>query len=576
MSASVQLDRMRSLCFLAAAAVICFAQQQPRTNRRSSAEPPGVGAISGYVRQADTGEPVRKAVVTAVPAMQRGGGPMNPPTASTDADGRFLMENVEAGQYRLIAERNGYVRGEYGARKPQRTGIPIQLKSGDSLTNLEIKLVRHSVVSGRITDEDGDPIQSAQVQLMRAAYARGRRQLIPATGGVSTNDLGEYRMYGIPPGRYYLAVTPRTGFAGAAAAGRFAAGGRGGPVSFSPLGGSGQNYAPMYFPGTHDLETATLLDLPAGSDFRGLDLRLAKVRTYKIGGRVIGAPNEGRGGMVMLVPKNSSGLFGDRLMAPFRASTGIFEIAGVRPGSYILTANIIDQETRLSARMPVEVGEGDIANLSITPVAGGQLTGIVRVVDGAALNLTSIRVQLQPSQEGPFLYGTDVSPVDAEGRFTIAQVSAGQYDVVVSGLAENGYVQSIKYGEADVLAGGLDLNSSPSGNLDITVSPYGAEITGAATNPDGNPQSGTVVLLIPATDRQRIDLYKTVNADRSGAYHFRGIPPGDYLLFALDDHERGAEFDPKYIEQFEKQAEKVTLRDRASESKPLKIQPLPN
>lgn len=500
---------------------------------------------------------------------------MNPPTASTDADGRFVMENVEAGQYRLTAERNGYVRGEYGARKPQHTGTPVMLKSGDSLTNLEIKLVRHSVVSGRITDEDGDPVQSAQVQLMRISYPRGRRQLLPATGGgASTNDLGEYRMFGIPPGKYYLSVTPRAVFAGGGV--RFAAGGRGGPGLMSPLGGTDQNYATMFFPGTHDLETATLLDFPVGSDFRGLDLRLSKVRTYKVSGKVIGAPDGRRGGMVMLVPKNSTGTFSDRLMAQFRPSTGMFEIAGVRPGSYTLTANIMDEETRLSARIPVEVGEGDVGNLSLTPVPGGQMSGAVRTVEGATLDLSSLRVQLQPREMGPFMYGPNGSPVDAEGKFNIAQVAPGQYDVVVSGLAENGYVKSIRYGEADVIANGLDLNAGTSGNLDIVVSPYGAEITGTATNAEGNAQSGTVVLLVPATDRQRIDLFKTANADQSGAYQFRGVAPGDYLLVALEDHERGAEFDPKYIEPFEKQAEKVSLRERATESKPLKVQPLPH
>lgn len=551
--------------------VVSLAVAQQQGSQQRTAQQQALCTIEGVVRQADTGEPLKKTLLTAMTASPRGNGPMNPVTASSDAEGRFRLTNIEPGQYRLVAERAGYVRMEHGARKPNQPGTPLTLKSGDELKNVEIKLIRHAVVTGRITDEDGDPVQSASVQLMRYTFVRGRRQLVPVSGG-SSNDLGEYRLFGIAPGKYYLSVSHRSGGPFGAIMGMR---GRGGPGP--GMMGADQNYAPMYFPGTFEVDSATLLEIPAGSDMRGVDMRLLRTRTYRVSGRVVAQAEGRRGGMVVLVPKSSAGFgFGDRLAAPWRPNTGTFEIQGVRPGSYNLVAQVFEGQNRMSARLPVDVGEGDVTDLTVTPVPGGELSGVVRVQDKASVDLQNLRIQLSPREIGPF-GGFGTSPVQADGKFTVSNLTAGQYDLSVGGLSDNAYVKAVRYGEADALASGLDLSGGSAGLLDIVISPNGAAISGSVADSDGNPKSGATVLVVPTADRhQRLDLYKTANSDQSGAFRFAGVAPGDYLLFALEDHERGAEYDPKYVEQFASQAEKLSVREGATETKALKLLAPPN
>lgn len=551
--------------------VVSLAVAQQQGSQQRTAQQQALCTIEGVVRQADTGEPLKKTLLTAMTASPRGNGPMNPVTASSDAEGRFRLTNIEPGQYRLVAERAGYVRMEHGARRPNQPGTPLTLKSGDELKNVEIKLIRHAVVTGRITDEDGDPVQSASVQLMRYTFVRGRRQLVPVSGG-SSNDLGEYRLFGIAPGKYYLSVSHRSGGPFGAIMGMRGRGGPGGGMM-----GADQNYAPMYFPGTFEVDSATLLEIPAGSDMRGVDMRLLRTRTYRVSGRVVAQAEGRRGGMVVLVPKSSAGFgFGDRLAAPWRPNTGSFEIQGVRPGSYNLVAQVFEGQNRMSARLPVDVGEGDVTDLTVTPVPGGELSGVVRVQDKASVDLQNLRIQLSPREIGPF-GGFGTSPVQADGKFTVSNLTAGQYDLSVGGLSDNAYVKAVRYGEADALASGLDLSGGSAGLLDIVISPNGAAISGSVADSDGNPKSGATVLVVPTADRhQRLDLYKTANSDQSGAFRFAGVAPGDYLLFALEDHERGAEYDPKYVEQFASQAEKLSVREGATETKALKLLAPPN
>ena len=118
------------------------------------------------------------------------------------------MKDIDPGKYRLSVTRTGFVQGEYGARAPQRPGTTLTLASGQHLQDVNFRLTPHAVIIGRVVDEDGEPVANAQVQAMRYRFTQGKKQLQPFGFG-STNDLGEYRMFGLAPGRYYLSATYR-------------------------------------------------------------------------------------------------------------------------------------------------------------------------------------------------------------------------------------------------------------------------------------------------------------------------------------------------------------------------------
>jgi protocatechuate 3,4-dioxygenase beta subunit len=133
-----------------------------------------------------------------------GGAPTSYSTA-TDVGGSFAMKDIDPGKYRLSVNRIGFVAGEYGARGPLQSGTTLSLARGQHLQGADFRLTPHAVITGRVVDEDGEPVANAQVQAMRYRYTQGRKQLQPF-GGSSTNDLGEYRMFGLAPGRYYLSA----------------------------------------------------------------------------------------------------------------------------------------------------------------------------------------------------------------------------------------------------------------------------------------------------------------------------------------------------------------------------------
>ena len=169
--------------------------------------PDDLCSISGQVTNAVTGEPVRRALVymrridmspgvTNVQVTQSG---------TTDAAGRFALSGIAPGKYRLSAERSGFLTTQYGSRGPNKAGTLLTLEPGQKSSDMTMRLTPHGVIAGRVLDEEGEPVSNANVQVLRQQYMQGRKELV-RTGGGSTNDLGEYRVFGLPPGRYFVSA----------------------------------------------------------------------------------------------------------------------------------------------------------------------------------------------------------------------------------------------------------------------------------------------------------------------------------------------------------------------------------
>ena len=184
--------------------IITFAQAPPR-DRAAVEAPTGTGRLRGRVVAADTGSPLRRAQVRAVAATIR-----TTRLTTTDAEGRYEFANLPAARYTISVSKAGYVGLEFGQRRPFEGGRPLDLADAQVVEQIDFALPRGAVIAGRITDDAGDPIIGASVQAMRYQYGpTGRRRL----GGVSqswlsgmTNDLGEYRLFGLMPGTYIVSA----------------------------------------------------------------------------------------------------------------------------------------------------------------------------------------------------------------------------------------------------------------------------------------------------------------------------------------------------------------------------------
>ena len=170
----------------------------------------GAGGDRGHRGQgaaADTGRPVKRARVVVA-----GGG--RPRAATTDEQGRFRVTALPAGTYSITATKTGFVDGAFGQRRAVRTGTPVELTDGQQRADVDLKLMRGGVVTGRVLDEDGEPLARAMVTVLRQQYVRGEKQLTPA-GTDQSDDRGQFRVFGLPPGDYFVSATARRGRADA-------------------------------------------------------------------------------------------------------------------------------------------------------------------------------------------------------------------------------------------------------------------------------------------------------------------------------------------------------------------------
>ena len=157
-------------------------------------------SVEGVVARLGTGEPLPRATVT----LSNDRYTSRVLSTTTDAGGGFSFLNVPPGEYRLQASRQGpYIPAEYGQRNPGERGIPITIGPGQKITGIRLELAPASSISGRILDSDGEPLGRVQVQALQSLYRDGHRGLKPVQT-VLTNDLGEYRLRLLQPGRYYI------------------------------------------------------------------------------------------------------------------------------------------------------------------------------------------------------------------------------------------------------------------------------------------------------------------------------------------------------------------------------------
>jgi hypothetical protein len=274
--------------FLLAAGVLDGQQSAPA--KRQGPPKQENCSIQGRVVNAVSGEAVKKAdiVLTRRESQQD-----QRYTTTTSANGWFAMQDIESGRYSLRVSKRGYAHLVYGAHGTGREGAALSLDPGQHLADIVLRMSPQAVIAGRVVDEDGDPVPNIELQLLRYSYRKGKRKLEPWENS-GTNDLGEYRLFGLSPGKYYLSATPAEG-----------------PRLYTGR----QGYAPTYYPGTSDPAGAGALELQPGTLLRGVEITLMKTRTVRLRGRVVDPAGPATMGVnVMLAPrKDAESMFGRQL-----------------------------------------------------------------------------------------------------------------------------------------------------------------------------------------------------------------------------------------------------------------------
>jgi Carboxypeptidase regulatory-like domain len=480
-------------------------------------------------------------------------------TIRSEADGHFIFRGIIAGQYRLHVARNNYVTQEYGQRTVMGPGATLTLKGGQEMKDLLFRLIPSATIAGRVEDEDGEPISWAHVTALRSSYSNGKRTFTSA-GMNSTNDLGEYRLFGLAPGRYFISATYHPGAIHAGFDEDF---------DYNGADSLKENYVLTYYPGTYDSTKAQSITVKSGEEIPSMDFMMRPTAVYAVRGRVVNTipdPKRVEHPMVFIMPRGGAIQSDSMTFGPNNGTKkdGAFELPGVAPGAYTIQAMINDTEGEHAVTQSIDVGEADVEGIQLVISKGFSVSGHVRW-DGTPGNVEDSLYLIGRADGQSNAMAGGYARVDRDGSFVWNRLSDSAMRIQVEGLNNSGYVKAADYGGVDVLEQGFTPRAGSNATLEFTLSAQGAQVEGTATDENGLPVVGVWVVLVPdAKHRDRHDLYRTERTDQHGVFKIKQVAPGDYELYSWDEVEDGAWEDPDFIRPFEekKQGEKVRVQER--------------
>jgi hypothetical protein len=539
--------------------------QPPPARDATSTSQRGTAIIRGRIVSADTGRPLRRARVTvSSPEL----GPEGRRTASTNLDGIFELRELRAARYRVSVTRGGYLPLEYGQRRPGEQGRPLQVADGEVLEKIDFALPRMATITGRVSDETGEPIEGVAVYAMRLMYFEGRRKLVPVGSSIGrTADLGESRINRLAPGTYtVMASTKET----------WTVTENGRETVFG--------YMPTYYPGVIKGTDARRLALKVGQEAPATDFSLVPGRAAKISGQAI--DSQGRPFSRVSLSEEIRGVgfasFGGGPDVTV-AGDGTFTASNVPPGEYTISASRqsndpLGPEVALAT---LNVEGADIDNVLLSGSAGGTVSGRILTEDGGAgpkMSLVRVtvseplRTQPSPSLLGAFKdFGS--SPAKDDGTFSVAHVF-GRSRLQVS-VPDGWMVKSVMRDARDMTDAWLDLKSGEDlAGIDVVITNRVTSIAGQVLDDRSRPLRDATVIVFPEDADKWFETSRTIRAarpDQQGRWQLKGLPAGEYLALALDYVEDGAWNDPEYLESLRKDAQKVVLADGGSETIALKL-----
>jgi hypothetical protein len=501
-----------------------------------------------------TGQPLKKANVTL----------RNPRgfayAGVTDAAGHFLIENIEPGSYQAMAASDGFIPDQMFRRSALASAL-VTVAEEQHVKNVTVKLVPLGLASGHVLDEDGEPIAGANVAAQRYMYNSGRKQLNPAGFG-TTNDLGEFQILDLQPGRYYFQVTYN----------------RQQPSIPGHVIGKGadETYPTTYYPSALDIAQASALEVTAGAQLSNIDFRMRKARSYHVRGKVLDSTGQAaRNVSVQLLPAGNGSFsrFGALVQ-----QDGSFDAGGIASGPYILWSQRSEGGVNVSARKPINIGDQDLDGVLLTLAPGFDVSGSIQIEGAPAIapkpdgtqpapQPMRIAVMLQPMERlGQSLRAT----AENDGTFVLHNVAAAVYQLVIGG-GPGKYLKTVRFGDREVANAEIDLTQQSGGSLNLVFGTDGGQIDGTVQNKNGDAAAGMFITIAPREEYEsRRDLFKQTATDQSGHFHVQDIAPGNYKVFAWEEFDWMTMQAPEVRKIFESKAASVTIGANGRESIQLK------
>ena len=544
--AAVGVFAVAASCFVAGAASVgAIAQVQSPAGfqaPRDAIQPlTGPARVKGRVIFADTGAPVRDFMVTLTAA--NSGFAL---TATTDDDGAFDFRDVPLSTFALRLRKTGYV--------PVSTSIPLQwLKDRVNVDLGVLRLTRGGVIAGRVVDMFGEPVADMPVQAWSETFPNPGDRRVGSLPPVQTNDLGEYRLFGLMPGTYFVS----TGF--------------------------GRGFASTFYGGATVAADAQAVMVQSGEQVIGIDMPARRAPLAQLSGTVMDA--NGHAGPDAFVILSTGRLEGASVFTTLRVETdeeGRFRFRDLVPGDYQIDVVGLASMAAISTagtaapapgRLVPEFASASVSvsdqsgEVSIRTTRGSVVRGIV-TVDGQRPSSAAV-AGLKVTTVPPLLVGSKAEvdvvrdeDVSGDGTFTMTGVT-GARRIGISGSRGLALLRVTLNG-ADVTDVGVAFGEGPIDGLDIALTSKPAMVKGHVVDSNGSLVAGNVVVFAGderLRNRLRSRHVAYAAAESAGGFTIDSLPPGQYLAVAIDHLDRNQRGNPGFFEWLKPQAVPFTLAD---------------
>lgn len=507
--------------------------------------------IRGHVYAADSSQPLRKAQVRLSGTQTR-----ENRLATTDADGKYEFKDLPAGRYNLNASKGSYVSVSWGQLQPNEPGKPLDILDGQTVERVDFVLPRGSLITGRIVDEFGEPLSNVTVAAVRSQIVNGQRRMVPTgrTGG--TNDLGEFRIYGLTPGQYYVQATWR----------------RPGPMN-DPNTPDRLSYPVTYFPGTTELSSAQRFTIAIGQSVTDLAMALSPIKTALVTGMVVDAEGKPLGAMMLNVMQSDGNSFTSNFGTSIRGD-GSFSFV-LQPGNYTLRTMANGTSRRDVGALVLTVGTEDITDLRIVVAPPPTISGRIVVDPAQAQSLPpGMMVTAVPATPMP-MPGNSPARIADDFSFELSVPITGRVRIIVNNLAPSWAISHVRVNTVDVIDDGIDVKPNDKiDGVEIELTNKLTSVSGTVSASAGTPAKDYTVVFFPQDSKRWVPgsrYLRSARPDQDGRFKISGLPAGDYNVIAVERIEAGQNTDPEYLDRISSRATRFTLLDAETRTLDLKL-----
>lgn len=462
--------------------------------------------------------------------------------ATTDEEGNYRLAGLPAGSFKIVPTAKALAVGPDA--KTKQLGQQVNVAEGESITKVDFALVRGGVVTGRITDAEGNPVIGERVSVVTKDAGEESRQMAYMEGPRNkTDDRGIYRVYGLSPGNYKVSVGQP--------------GGGGGSV----MGMGGSQYLKTFYPGVQDEAKATIVEVNEASEITNIDITPGKPASgFSVSGRVVDA-DSGQpiaSAYIAYSPVKDAELemAGMNFTGSQTDANGKFRLESVKPGRYAAYTMAAGQEnSTYSDPVAFEMSEGDVSGLEIKVHRGATINGVAVIENNfdpaVAAILKSAAIYAFVTQKGLSAPSYGSGKINPDGSFQFTGLAPGKAKIGLMGFPTTPKgltlirteVEGVDQPEGIEVAAGAQIKGVR------LVFAYGTGVVRGQVKIEGGalPEGTNLQLSLrsPAGDSRRFN--DVLEIDSRGHFVAEDLPAGTYELFlraATKDEKAASLFEP--------------------------------